>query len=248
MLSVVIITLNEEAKIKACLESVAWADEIIVVDSLSTDRTVEMARIYTEKVYQREFAGFGEQKNYALLKARGDWILSLDADERVTDALRIEIQRTLQHTQASGFYVPLRYYLPAGRRRHHGWRPVYKLRLFRRDGGRFSDRLVHEDIKVDGPVEKLKSPMEHHPCYSMSTLIKKVDRYSTLGAELMVPAGTRCSCFSALIHSIAAFVKTYFFSLGFLDGWMGLAIAYSDSAYVFYKYMKCLELKNRQNR
>jgi glycosyltransferase involved in cell wall biosynthesis len=190
MLSVVIITLNEEAKIKDCLESVKWADEIIVVDSCSRDTTAEVAGEYTSKVHEREFTGFGEQKNYALSKAKGDWVLSIDADERVTPELQEEIVRTLANPRACGYYMRRKSYFANKWIKHCGWWPDYVLRLFRRDCGRFSDRLVHE---------------------------------ATL-----------------------AFIKTYFLKMGILDGWMGLVIAYSNAVGVFYRYVKCIEMKEQQ--
>jgi len=247
MLSVVIITLNEEAKIRDCLESVKWADEIIVVDSCSQDKTVEVAREYTSKVYQREFTGFGEQKNFALSKAKGDWILSIDADEGVSPELQGEIERTLDNPKACGYYVPRKSYFASKWIKHCGWWPDYILRLFRRDCGRFSDRLVHEGVKVNGQTARLKNPLEHHPFSSVSDLIKKADEYSALGAEAMIAEGRSCSASHAFTHSTFAFVKTYFLKMGILDGWMGLVIAYSNAAGVFYRYMKCIEIKERQD-
>jgi glycosyltransferase involved in cell wall biosynthesis len=245
MLSVVIITLNEEAKVKDCLESVAWADEIIVVDSFSKDNTVEIVKNYTDKIYQRKFAGFGEQKNFALSKTSGDWILSIDADERVTSELQEEIKRTLANPRACGYYMPRKSYFSNRWIKHCGWWPDYVLRLFRRDCGCFSGRLVHEGVKVDGPTARLKNPLEHRPFFSVSDLIKKADTYSTLGAQVMVAEGKRCSCCSALTHSAFGFFKTYLLKLGILDGWRGLAIAYSNAVGVFYRYMKCVEMKER---
>ncbi len=247
MLSVVIITLNEEAKIRDCLESVKWADEIIVVDSYSRDTTVEVAREYTSKIHQREFTGFGAQKNYALSKAKGDWVLSIDADERVTPELREEIERTLANPRACGYYMRRKSYFANKWIKHCGWWPDYVLRLFRRDCGRFSDRLVHEALELDGPTGRLNNPLEHRPYLSVSELIRKADEYSTLGAQDLVAEGTRCSCCSALSHSTLAFVKTYFLKMGILDGWMGLVIAYSNAVGVFYKYMKGLETKERKD-
>ena len=247
MLSVVIITLNEEPKIKDCLESVAWADEIIVVDSFSKDNTVEIAGNYTDKIYQREFAGFGEQKNFALSKASGDWILSIDADERVTFELQEEIKRTLANPRACGYYMPRKSYFSNKWIKHCGWWPDYLLRLFRKDCGHFSDRAVHEALQVDGPTVKLKNPLEHYPFFSISDLIKKADTYSTLGAQVMVAEDKRCSCCGALTHSTLSFLKMYFLRLGILDGWRGLAIAFSNAVGVFYRYMKCVEMKERQD-
>jgi len=247
MLSVVIITLNEETKIRDCLESVKWADEIIIVDGYSQDKTVEVAREYTPKIHQREFTGFGEQKNFALAKARGDWILSIDADERVTPELQEEIRRTLDNPKACGYYIPRKSYFAKRWIKHCGWWPDYVLRLFRRDCGRFSDRLVHEAVKVDGPTRKLDNPLEHHPFSSVSDFIKKIDEYTAPGAQAMIAEGKNCSCWSALSHSTLAFVKTYFLKMGILDGWMGLVIAYSNAAGVFYRYIKCIEIKERQD-
>jgi glycosyltransferase involved in cell wall biosynthesis len=247
MLSVVIITLNEEAKIRDCLGSVKWADEIIVVDSCSQDKTVEVSKEYTSKVYQREFTGFGEQKNFALSKARGDWILSIDADERVSPELQEEIERTLANPNACGYYMRVRSYFADKWIKHSGWWPDYHLRLFRRDCGRFSDRLVHEGVKVNGPTARLKNPLEHHPYSSISDLIKKADTYSTLGAQAMIAEGKNCTCCKALTHSILAFLKTYFLKIGILDGWIGLVIAFSNAVGSFYKYMKCVEMKERED-
>ncbi len=246
MLSVVIITLNEEKNIRDCLESVKWADEIIVVDSCSRDTTVEVAGEYTSKIHQREFTGFGEQKNYALSKAKGDWVLSIDADERVTAELREEIERTLANPRACGYYMRRKSYFANKWIKHCGWWPDYVLRLFRRDCGRFSDRLVHEALKLDGPTGRLNNPLEHRPYLSVSELIRKADEYSTLGAQVLVAEGTRCSCCTALSHSTLAFVKTYFLKMGILDGWMGLVIAYSNAVGVFYRYVKCVEMKEQQ--
>jgi glycosyltransferase involved in cell wall biosynthesis len=247
MLSVVIITLNEETKIRDCLESVKWADEIIVVDGYSQDKTMEVAREYTPKIHQREFTGFGEQKNFALSKASGDWILSIDADERVTPELQEEIGRTLDNPKACGYYMPRKSYFANKWIKHCGWWPDYVLRLFRSDRGRFSDRLVHEAVKVDGQTRKLDNPLEHHPFSSVSDFIKKVDEYTAPGAQVMIAEGKNCSCWSAVSHSTLAFVKTYFLKMGILDGWMGLVIAYSNAAGVFYRYIKCIEIKERQD-
>ncbi|MHC4593627.1 MAG: glycosyltransferase family 2 protein [Planctomycetota bacterium] len=241
-----IITLNEEAKIRDCLESVKWANEIIVVDSCSRDKTVEIAREYTSKIHEREFTGFGEQKNFALSKAEGDWILSIDADERVTPELQEEIERILDNPKACGYYMPRKSYFANKWIKHCGWWPDYVLRLFRRDRGHFSDRFVHEAVVVDEPTTKLNNPLEHHPYSSVSELIKKADEYSTLGAQVLVAEGKRCSCCSALSHSTLAFVKTYFLKMGILDSWMGLVIAYSNAVGVFYRYVKCIEMKEQQ--
>ena len=251
MLSVVIITLNEEKKIRDCLELVKWADEIIVVDSFSKDNTVEIAGNYTDKIYQREFAGFGEQKNFALSKASGDWILSIDADERVTSVLQEEIKRTLANPQACGYYMPRKTYFLGKWMKHCGWWPDYLLRLFRRDRGRFSDRLVHEALEVDGPTVKLKNPLEHCPFCSLSELIRKVDRYSTLGAEVIIAESKDCSgkhkasMLTSFLHAWAKFFNMYFIKAGFLDGKEGFILSVLSFYYTLIKYLKLWEKQRK---
>lgn len=247
MLSIIIITLNEEQKIRDCLESVKWADEIIVVDSFSEDNTAKIARDYTDKIYQRHFTGFGEQKNFALSKARGDWIFSIDADERVPPELQEEIEKTLANPQAFGYYMPRKSYFSGKWIRHCGWWPDYILRLFRRDCGRFSDRLVHEAVKVDGPTARLNNRLEHHPYSSVSDFIKKAEEYSSLGAQLMIAESRGClvnhkvSVLTSLLHAWTKFLKTYFLKAGFLDGNEGLILSVLGSYYVFLKYLKLWE-------
>jgi len=247
MLSVVIITLNEEKKIRDCLESVKWADEIIVADSCSQDRTVEIANEYTSKVYQHEFLGDGLMKNFGIEKAIGDWILVIDADERVTSELQEEIRRTLANPRASGYYIRRKSYFANVWIKHCGWWPDYVLRLFQGDCGCYSDRLVHSVVEVDGPTAKLKNPIEHYPFSTVGDLMRKADQYSTLGAQVMVAEGKSSSSCHALTHSAFAFLKTYFLRMGILDGWIGLAIAYSNAVGVFYRYMKCVEMKEQQD-
>lgn len=252
MLSVVIITLNEEKKIRDCLELVKWADEIVVVDSFSKDNTVEIARNYTDKIYQREFAGFGKQKNFALSKASGDWILAIDADERVTSELKEEIKRTLANPRASGYYMPRKSYFLGKWIKHCGWWPDYLLRLFRRDCGHFSDRLVHEALEVDGPTGRLNNPLEHHPFCSLSELIRKADRYSTLGAEVIIAESKDCSgkhkvsVLISFLHAWAKFFSMYFIKAGFLDGKEGFILSVLSFYYTLIKYLKLWEKQRKR--
>ena len=186
-LSVVIITMNEEANLARTLQSVAWADEIVVVDSGSTDRTREIAESFHAKFFVEEWKGFAAQKNFALEKASGDWVLSLDADEEVEPALADEIRSTLAaNPSAAGFWIPRKNFFLGRWIRHGGFYPDPKLRLFRRGAGQFEDRLVHEDVQVSGPTAKLKNHLLHHAYPTLESYLEHMNRYSSLGAEMAV--------------------------------------------------------------
>jgi glycosyltransferase involved in cell wall biosynthesis len=252
LLSAVIITRNEQDRLRACLESVKWADEIIVVDSYSTDRTVEIAREYTDKIYQREFSGFGPQKNYALSQARGEWILSIDADEVVTPELRDEIRSILEELDTCGYHIPRKSHFLGTWIRHCGWWPDYVLRLFRRTAGSFSDRLVHEAIQVHGKTRKLRCPLVHYPYNSVADIIRKTETYTTLSGRMAEPgvagastAGKRIPL-RPVIHAGTRFLKIYVFRAGFLDGRAGLILAILASYHVFLKYLRIWEAKQHE--
>ena len=194
-LSVVIITLNEEANLPRTLASVAWADEIVVLDSGSTDRTREIAESFHAKVFVEPWKGFAGQKNSALAKATGDWILSLDADEELESALAEEIRDTLAgNPTEAGFWIPRKNFFLGRWIRHGGFYPDPKLRLFRRGIGAFEDRLVHEDIRVQGATGKLRHPLLHHAYPSLDSYLEHMNRYSSLGAQMA--AAKKASGFS----------------------------------------------------
>ena len=187
--SVVIITLNEEANLARTLQSVAWADEIVIVDSGSTDRTREIAESFHAKFCVEPWRGFAAQKNFALEKATCDWVLSLDADEEVEPALADEIRATLAaDPAAAGFWIPRKNFFLGRWIRHGGFYPDPKLRLFRRDAGQFEDRLVHEDARVAGPTAKLKNHLLHHAYPTLDSYLDHMNRYSSLGAQMAVGA------------------------------------------------------------
>ncbi|BBJ00628.1 glycosyl transferase family 2 [Ferrigenium kumadai] len=243
-LSVILITKNEAANIRACLDSVAWADEIIVVDSGSTDGTTAIARDFTQHVYEHDWPGFGPQKNRALDYATGEWVLSLDADERVTPELRAEITAVLASPRAEGYRIP-RLSSFCGRFMHHsGWRPDYVLRLFRRDKGRFSDALVHEAVQVHGRVEDLKHDLLHFSYRDFDDVLAKLNGYSSAGSEMLQRRGKRGGLASALFHGLWAFIRTYFLRAGFLDGREGFMVAIMNAENSYYRYIK-LWLKQR---
>jgi glycosyltransferase involved in cell wall biosynthesis len=190
-LSVVIITLNEEANLARTLPSVAWADEIIIVDSGSTDGTREIAGSFHAKFFEESWKGFGAQKNSALEKASGDWILSLDADEEVEPALADEIQQTLAaNPSVTGFWIPRKNFFLGRWIRHGGFYPDPKLRLFRRGAGSFEERLVHEDMRLQGATARLKNHLLHHAYPTLETYLEHMNRYSSLGAEMLVSRPT----------------------------------------------------------
>ena len=252
-LSVVVITRNEESNIGRTLESVQslvreGQGEIIVVDSGSTDRTVEIARSYGAMVYIREWRGFADQKNWGLGQATGDWLLSLDADESVEPELADEIRDVLcADPPENGFWVKRKNYFLGRWIRHGGHYPDPKLRLFRRGKGEFEKRLVHETVQVSGPTRKLAHDLLHHAYPTLAVYIEHMDRYSSLGAEMVVAKGyCGFSVFDIAIRPWATFFYNYFLRLGFLDGREGLLLHLYHAVYVSWKYAKVWELGKRQ--
>jgi glycosyltransferase involved in cell wall biosynthesis len=252
-LSVVIITYNEEANIRRTLESVTAlvADgkgEMVVVDSGSTDRTVEIAKSFRAKVFVEEWKGYAAQKNSAIEKAAGDWILSLDADEVVEPKLAEEIGPVISsQPKPSGFLIPRKNMFVGRWIRHGGFWPDPKLRLFRKGSARFEDRLVHEDARlVEGVSGKLAGAMIHHSYPTLSDYIDHMNRYSSLAAEMIVAKGkVRFSVINIVVRPLATFIYNYFFRLGFLDGREGLLLHLYHAVYVSWKYAKAWELSRR---
>ncbi|MDB5986191.1 MAG: glycosyltransferase family 2 protein [Nevskia sp.] len=243
-LSVVIIAFNESENIADCLQSVKWADEIIVVDSGSTDGTVEMARAAGASVISTDWPGYGVQKNRAIAYATGDWILSLDADERVTPALRLEIESVLDHpaTPVQAFELPRLSSFCGHWMRHGGWWPDHVARLFRAGSARFSDAIVHEHLVVEGRLGRLREPLLHYTYRTLEQALFKMDNYSTLGALKMYNAGRRTTPRKAISRGISTFFKCYFLQLGFLDGWAGLVFANYRAQGFYYRYLKLWKL------
>jgi glycosyltransferase involved in cell wall biosynthesis len=238
-LSVIIITKNESANIRACLESVAWADEIIVVDSGSTDGTLEIAREFTPHVHvHADWPGFGAQKNRALDYASKDWVLSLDADERVTPELRTEIEAVLQNAQADGYEIPRLSNFCGRFMRHSGWHPDYVLRLFKRGKGRFSDALVHESVQMQGSTARLHQPLLHYSYRDFEDVLSKLNSYSSAASTMLQRRGKKGSLAQAVVHGLWAFIRTYFLRAGFLDGREGFMLAVMNAENSYYRYIK----------
>jgi glycosyltransferase involved in cell wall biosynthesis len=244
-LSVYLIAFNEADKIEAALRSVAWADEIVVADSQSTDATAEIARRYTERVIQVPFEGFGKLRNDVIEQLTGDWIFSLDADERCTVAAAEEIRRVIQDPNAADAYlVPRRNFFFGRWIRHSGWYPDYRQpQLFRRGKLRYTTDAVHETYVLDGRLGRLQEPIAQVPFRNLAQVLHKTQRYSTLGVERLEQRGKAPSMAAALAHGAAAFLRHYVLRAGFLDGWAGFVIALSNFEGTFYRYAKFFERK-----
>lgn len=241
--SVTIITLNESAHIEACLASVAWADEVLVVDSHSTDGTADLARAAGARVIVRDWPGYSAQKNFAAAEATNDWILSIDADERVTRALA-EAIRTRVSTEPveAGFRVPrLPWHL--GRWiRTTDWYPDYQLRLYDRRRAAWVLTRVHESVSTSGLVGRLDHDLQHYPYRDLSHHLATMDKYTTLAARDMHERGRRAGLFDLTLHPLAAFLRNYVLRRGALDGVPGFIISVMNAYYVFMKFAKLREL------
>jgi glycosyltransferase involved in cell wall biosynthesis len=244
-LSVVIITKNEASNMRACLESVAWADEIIVLDSGSEDGTIAICKEYTNKVFvNTDWKGFGYQKNLALQQASKDWVLSLDADERITPALRIEIEKVINDTGGLAFAIPRQAYFLGYAMRHGGWWPDYVVRLFRRDSGAFSEDIVHERVLVNEAVQKLATPLLHYSYTDLDQLMAKMNQYSSAGADKAHRHGKNSGLLKAIAKAHWTFFRAYFLRLGLLDGQAGFIAAFSKAEETYYRYLKLSYLKH----
>ena len=246
-LSVILIVKNEAASIRECLESVSFADEIVVLDSGSTDDTVALCREFTDRVYETDWPGFGPQKNRALDRVTGDWILSIDADERVTPALRAEIEAAVADPSGrAAFRIPRLSSYCGKYIRRSGWWPDYVLRLFKKGSGRFTDDLVHERVVVDGSVGTLSKPLLHESFENLEDVLEKVNAYSTYGAAMMHRRGRRAGLWTAVGHGFWSFFSTYVLRAGFLDGREGFMLAVSNAEGTYYRYLKLMLLGERK--
>ncbi len=240
MLSVYILAYNEEAKIGAAIESVLWADEVLVVDSGSSDRTVEIARGYGVRVEQIPFEGFGRLRNAAVELSSHEWVLSIDSDERCTPEASNEIRAIISDPGAlDAYYIPRKNYFMGRWIRHSGWYPDYRQpQLFRKGKLLYADDLVHEGFKALGRIGYLKSPIWQFPFADLSELLRKADRYSSLGSKKQAGRGVKGGFFKALMHGLGNFLRIYIFKAGFLDGWAGFMIAFGNFEGTFYRYAK----------
>ena len=247
-LSATVITRNEGDRLQACLASLAFCDELLVVDSLSDDDTAEVARRCGARVIERPFRGYRDQKQFAVEQASHDWVLCLDADERISPALRAEIERA----RDAGFAAAAGYSMPRctdyfGRMIRHGnWYPDRKLRLFDRRRGRWSGREVHERVQCDGPVLRLAGEIEHFAYRDLADQQRRLSRYARMMAEQMHAEGRRAGLRHLLANPAWRFLRGYVLRGGFLDGWRGFAIAVLDAQYVFDKFLRLWLLQRGQ--
>jgi (heptosyl)LPS beta-1,4-glucosyltransferase len=243
-LSVTVITRDEAADVAAALASAAWADEIVVVDSGSTDETVAIARQYTDRILTRAWTGYVDQKNFAAAQAAHDWILALDADERITPPLAAEIRRVLAAEPAErAFRIP-RVSWHLGRWvRSTDWYPDYQTRLYDRRAGAWTGRHVHESVSVRGAVGRLTGELQHYPYRDLADHMETIDRYTTLAARQMHDAAQRATAVDLVLHPPLAFLRNYLVHGGFRDGTAGFIISAMNSYYVFLKFAKLWELQ-----
>jgi glycosyltransferase involved in cell wall biosynthesis len=240
--TVTVITLNEAANIRECLESAKWADELLVVDSGSTDGTADLARAAGARVIVRAWPGYAAQKNYAASEATHDWILSIDADERVSPELATELGALLTRgPSAAGYRIP-RVTWHLGRWiRTTDWYPDPQLRLYDRRRATWPPRRVHESVAADGPVELLGAELQHYAYRDIGHHLMTMDKYTTLAAEQLAADGRRAGVFDLTVHPWAAFMRNYVLKGGFKDGTAGLVISLMNAFYVFLKYAKLWE-------
>lgn len=242
-ISAVVITKNEERNIEECLRTLRWADEIIVVDAGSTDKTVALAKKGTKKVFVRPWEGYGAAKNFATSRAKGEWILWVDADERVPEELRNEIRGIVGNSEnaVSAYDIPRKAFFLGTWIRHCGWYPGRVIRLFRRSRGKFTEERVHERIQIDGRVESLQSDLLHFTDPNLFHYLEKFNRYTTLASEELTMKGQGFRLSNLLFNPPWMFLKMYVLKRGFLDGIPGLVLCVLSSCYVFTKYAKLWE-------
>jgi glycosyltransferase involved in cell wall biosynthesis len=243
-LTVVIVAKDEERNIAECVASASFADEVLVLDSRSSDATVTLAQAAGARVVETDWPGYGPQVARGFSLAASEWVLSLDADERISKALRDEVLAAIRSGTHAGFRIP-RLSEFCGKFIHHGgWRPDYTLRLGRRTQAGFTDHFLHAHMTVEGPVGALTQPLIHFSYPNMHDVLEKLDRYSTGHARDMASAGKRGSVFKAVTHGLMAFLRTYVLRRGFLDGSHGLMLAIYNAEYTYYKYIKLMFLQS----
>ena len=244
-LSVVVITRNEEAGIEECLKSVSWAQEIVVVDAMSTDRTCDIARRYTRKVFSKPWDGYAPARRYAISLAQSEWVLSLDADEIVTPDLRAEIEATLARQPGDGYLIPRKAFFLGRWISHCGWYPGYVLRLFRKEKAMVTPRMVHEGIRVQGRVGRLKNHILHYTYPTVESYLGRFSTYTSLSAQELYAEGKRAHLVDIVGRPGFQFIKMYFLKKGFLDGLPGFALCVLSGLHVFVKYLKLWEIEHK---
>ena len=241
-------TKNEIENIKECLESVTFADEVIVLDSGSRDGTVELAKKLGAHVIETDWPGYGPQQNRGIDAAACDWVFSLDADERITQALAQEIRAVIHQPLFDGFDLPRRSWFIARFLRYSGWWPDRTRRLVRRGKGRFTNHTIHANLRVEGNVGHLTQPIVHYSYRDLDSVIDKMNRYSSGSAQDMYVGGKRTTLLTAALHGMWAFLRTYILKLGVLDGAEGFIVSVANAEGSYYKHLKLRELLSRKTK
>ena len=244
-ISVILITKDEEKNISDCLKSVEWADEIIVVDAESSDKTIELAKNFTDKVHIKKWEGYVPQKKYALSLACNDWVLSVDADERITPELKNELLN-ITSGEFSGYKIRRKNFLLNKEITSCGWGNDYQLRFFLKDKTDLTDRLVHEGFTVNGKIGKLENPMLHYTFSSFSDYFNKINYYTSLKAEELYKQKRKVNGWTIFSHTVSAFFLFYITKRGFKDGVYGLIISFLHSVSTMLNYIKLWELQNKK--
>jgi glycosyltransferase involved in cell wall biosynthesis len=245
-LSVVIVTKNEMLNIVDCVKSVAFADEILVLDSGSSDQTVQLAKEVGANVIETDWPGYGPQQNRAIEASKGDWIYSLDADERITEALALEIRHVISREDFLVFDVPRTSLFVTKFMQHSGWWPDRTRRLFKRGHAKFTTHEIHANLSTNLPIGHLNAHMVHYSYRILDDVLEKMNRYSSGSARDLNTKGKQSSLFSAIAHGLWTFIRTYFIKFGFLDGEEGFILAIANAETAYYKYLKLYYLKNHQ--
>jgi glycosyltransferase involved in cell wall biosynthesis len=246
-ISASIIVFNEEDNIADLCETISWVDEIVIVDSDSTDKTVEIARRYTDKIFNREFRGYKDKHEFADSKATGDWIFWIDADERVTDELRKSIEKLKNSNEkdlSDGFRIARKTLYMGRWIKHSGWYPDYQMRLYRKSASFWDGVSPHETARVKGKIDTLNGEFLHYTKRNLSEHHRVLDSYTTLAAEYKIKNGEKVGGLGIFFNAIAAFIRTFILKQGFRDGIQGLIIAMFTAYSVFLKYAKVWEKNN----
>ncbi|MDD3044935.1 MAG: glycosyltransferase family 2 protein [Candidatus Delongbacteria bacterium] len=241
-LSIAIITKNEELNIGRCLNSVSWADEIIVVDSGSTDKTIDICTEHNCKIILTDWLGFAKTKQLAVDNCRNDWVLVLDADEVITEPLKFKIETILNNPEVSGYKIKRSSFYLGKMIKHCGWDKDYTLRLFDKNKGRFNEKLVHESVKIEnGNIGVIEEVMFHYTYQNITHHVNKINQYTTLSAENMFLNSKSYTLIGGLFRAFWGFFKMYILKLGFMDGIEGFILSINSSYYIFLKYSKLWE-------
>jgi glycosyltransferase involved in cell wall biosynthesis len=246
-LSIIIAAKNEAHNISECIQSGSFADEVIVLDSGSTDGTQALAKAAGANVVSTDWPGYGPQQSRGISLAQSDWVLSLDADERITPALRDEILTAISNPSADGYRLPRLSSLCGTFIHHGGWRPDYTLRLVKRDKAGFTHHFLHAHMTVNGTKADLRESLIHYSYRDLDDVLEKLNRYASGNAKDLNAKGVKGSLGKAITHGLWAFIRTYIIRAGFLDGRYGFMLAVYNAESTYYKYLKLLALQEKSN-